>query len=104
MWADLWKCPKCVETWRVQVIENIDVSRDKIYPVAICSVCNSEVTEKLKTPEGHQMVHMLTHEEIMADLMFGDEDDAEDESSCICDDDDLEISNREQTENDDLPF
>lgn len=64
MWANIYACRNCGQTWQVETIESIDCERDSVEHHLVCQICGADVCEELKTPEGHQLVHLLTESEI----------------------------------------
>jgi len=81
MFAQLYECPKCVETWRVAPIENIDTQLDTVEVHYVCEVCGSDVWKPIKK-EGLPIVHILTSEE-MEEMSFSDEVDEGDEDEIL---------------------
>lgn len=79
VWANLYKCQKCGETWRVEHHEEIDTDNDDVYEILFCLNCGSQVNEPILDAHGRQTVHVLTESEIedeqsLYTSLYNDED------------------------------
>ncbi len=74
MFAPIYICPKCGETWHVEQAEVFDTDQDEIYQFMVCQKCGSEVKPLLH--DGHQVVHPLTDEEMFFEMQSGEDEEA----------------------------
>ena len=72
MFAQIYICLKHGETWHVEHIEEIDTEQDEVYQFVVCSKCGSEVKPLLH--EGHNVVHVLTDDEIFWEMQSSEAD------------------------------
>lgn len=73
MFAPIFTCPKCGDTWHVRTVEIIDADRDEVFEDHQCDQCGSSVRPKVV--DGLPVWHPLTEEEIDEMQMFSDEEE-----------------------------
>jgi hypothetical protein len=73
MLAQLYKCPKHGEIWRVEAMELIDTERDDCEWVMVCPDCYAIVEPIMR--DGVPLYHGLTEEEMYWELSYDEEDE-----------------------------
>lgn len=69
MFAPLYNCAKCGNTFNVTTVECIDTENDEVWDEVVCATCYGYVTPIMR--DGQQIHHVLTPEE-MEDEMYGE--------------------------------